>query len=356
MADKPTSTEATPAPAFVPERESATLTKIQKLAALLIILGPDTAAQILKNLDGQELEAISTEMAKTAWISPELRADILGEFSDLAVGATGGQRGGVEYTQSALEQAVGTVKASAIVNRVAPSRPVVPAMKQIVESDARQTFSLLKEEQPQTIALLVSYFPPEKASEVLALMKPELRDQVVERLATLEPAPIEAVEKVVAMLNERTKGKPPQALHQTGGLKSAASLLNALDKGTSKTILASLEIRNPKLVVAIQQKMFTFEDLALIDGTALQRVMREVDLRELAVALKAASPTVKNALLGCISKRAAATVNEEISFMGALKQRDLEAAQNKIVEIVRRLEAEGEIELGESGEKQNAAA
>ena len=164
----------------------------------------------------------------------------------------------------------------------------------------------------------------------------------------MSPTPIEVVEKVVEVLNLKLGGKHTRALNLTGGIKTAASVLNAMDKNFSKSLLISLEERNPELGQAIRQKMFTFEDLVNLDPNSLQKIMREVDLRDLAVALKTASDKLKNALLGSISKRAAETVNEEISFMGPLKLRDIESAQTRIIEVVRRLEGEGEIDLGDA--------
>ena len=147
------------------------------------------------------------------------------------------------------------------------------------------------------------------------------------------------------VLNRRAGVKPSRALNQTGGIKNAADLLNALDKNTGQSMLMELEKRNPELCQAIRQKMFTFEDLAMLDSNSLQKVMREVDMRDLAVSLKTASEPLRNQLLACISKRAAETVNEEISFLGPLKKKDIEAAQLRIIDNVRQLESQGEIDL-----------
>jgi flagellar motor switch protein FliG len=193
---------------------------------------------------------------------------------------------------------------------------------------------------------VVSYLSPEKSSQLLVLFRSELRDQVVERLATLGPTPVEVVERIVQVLNQRAGVKSTRALNQTGGLKNAADVLNSLDKNMSQSMLLELEKRNPELGQAIRQKMFTFEDLALLDSASLQKIMREVDMRDLATALKTASPALKKGLLGSISKRAAETVNEEITFLGPVKKKDIEAAQLRIIESARQLEGEGEIDLG----------
>jgi flagellar motor switch protein FliG len=321
------------------------MTKTQKLAALLIILGPESAAQILKSLSPQDLDTVSGEMAKLPVITQELRVEILREMSEVAMAAATSLRGGVEFTQTALEKAVGVYQATDIISRISPERGSSAAVKRLQEMEPRHLSNLLKDEHLQTITLVTSYLRPERASELLALLRPEQRDQVIERLATLEPTAPEVVETVVAVMQRRLNGKTTRGLNQTGGVKSAADLLNALNKTLSKSIITSLEERNAELGQAIRQKMFTFIDLTRLDSASLQKVMREVDMRDLALALKKSDDTVKAKLLSAISKRAAETVNEEISFMGAVKLKEIDAAQLRIIEIVRRLEGEGEIDL-----------
>jgi flagellar motor switch protein FliG len=325
----------------------ARMTKIQKLAALLILLGAESASHILKHFDDQELEGVTAEMAKISFVTQELQQELLHEFGSVAIQAGSSILGGLETTRAALEKSVGLFRASNIIGRVAPSRPTVASIQQIAEMDPRQILNLIKLEQPQTIALLLSYLTPEKSSRVLMLLRSELRDQVIERIATMAPAPIESVERLVDTLNRRVGTKCTRALTRTGGVKSAADLLNSLDKAVGKSLLVTLEERNPELGAAIRQKMFTFEDLAQLDSTSLQKILREVDMRDLAIALKTASDQVKTTLLACISRRAAETIDEEISFMGPLKLREIEAAQTRIIDIVRRLESEGEVDLGD---------
>jgi flagellar motor switch protein FliG len=328
------------------EVELSKLTKVQKLALFLIIVGPEAAAAILKNLDEHEMEAVSLEMSKQGLISQQLQNEILREFSSVALEASTAVRGGSDFTQNTLEKAVGTYKAANMMARVSPSKtPVVGAMQKLIDLETRQIFNLIKQEQPQTIALITSYLPSEKASQLLGMMRDEQRQLVIERLATLSPTPIEVVEKMVEVLVGKMSGKPTRALNQTGGIKSAAELLNSLDKAMSKTILSSIEERNPDLGASIRKKMFTFEDLAQIDLGGLQKIMREVDIRDLAVALKTASEQLKESLLSAISRRAAETVQEEMSFLGSLKLKEIEAAQMRIIDVVRRLETEGELEI-----------
>lgn len=335
------------------------LTRPQKLAVLLCMLGPDSAAQVLKNFDEREMELIIGEMGKLELISHELQHQVLREFASVAVQASTSVAGGAEIVRLTLEKAVGQSRAASIVGRAGNGGPQpVPSeiLRPIIEADSRELFNAVKTEHPQTIALMTSYLPPECASAFLNQCPVELRDKIVERLAMLQPTPIEVIEQIVAILSRKLGVKPTRAISETGGVKSAATLLNVLDRTMSKVVLTSIEERNPDLSKSIRAKMFTFEDLTRLDTGGLQKVMREVDTRDLAISLKKASYQVKTALLGAISKRAAETVKEEIGFLGNLKAKEIEAAQTRIVDIVRRLEGEGELDLNPQEENADAAA
>lgn len=330
------------------ESEISKLNKFQKLAVLFVIIGPDSAAQVLKSFDPHEVEIICSEMGKFNMISVELQNAILKEFSGVAIEASTSIRGGLDLAKSVLEKTLGLFKASEIISRVAPARTHVAAMQGIVDMDARQIYNLIRHEQPQTVALVLSYVGPEKAAEALGFFHPESRDKILERIATLAPTPIEVVEKVVDVLVAKRGVNQTRALNQTGGVKIVAEMLNSMDKQQGKSLLVAIEEHNPELGAAIRQKMFTFEDLANLENTIIQRILREVDLRDLAIALKTASEKLKGVLLSCITKRAAETVQEEISFMGPLRLRDIEGAQVRIIEVVRRLEGEGAIDIGDN--------
>jgi flagellar motor switch protein FliG len=254
----------------------------------------------------------------------------------------------VEYTRVVLEKSVGLFKAAEIVGRVGTRRTSVAAMQQIIDLDATSICNLLKEEQPQTVALVVSYLTAQKGSEVLKNLPESLQEQVVERLATLASTPIEVVETVGEVLSRKVGRKVTKALNQTGGIKSAAATLNAMDKTLRQGILNKLDERVPDLVRSIRMKMFTFDDLATLDLKSLQKILREVDAGRLAVALSAANENLRQALLGALSKRAAETVGDEISNLGKISLREIEQAQEGIVDVVRRLESEGEITLDAS--------
>jgi flagellar motor switch protein FliG len=321
------------------------MTSMQKLAALLIIVGPESAAAIMKNLNEAELARVTAEMTKLTLIDKPLQEEILNEFTEVVTQASSAVQGGVEYTKAVLEKFVGPTRAWELINRIAPVHTPVNSFQELLELDATQIHNIVKDELPQTVALIASYLPVDKVSQLLVLLRPELRGQVIERLATLAPTPVEVIERVVRVLSTKVGGQQKKASNQTGGVKAAADVLNAMDKNLSKRVLDSLEDRNPGLAQSIRQKLFEFDDLRTLDPNTLQRILREVQLTDLALALKNASEDLKKTLLGCLTKRAAETVAEEISYMGPRKLREVEGAQSRVVDVIRRLDAEGEIEL-----------
>jgi len=334
--------------------ENVALNKTQKLAALLIMLGPESGGAILRQLQPREVEAISREMARFTLITREQQVEILEEFSDVAVAASTSVSAGVEATRNTLEKAVGSFKASDILGRIVSTRaPVGGAMQAIADMDPRHIFNLVRDEQVQAITFIISHLSPEKAAQVLSLLRIEQRDQVIERLATLAPTPVEVAEKVVDVLNAKLGVKQTRAMTQTGGVTTAADILNAMDKTVSRTMLTSIEERNPDLSMAIRKKMFTFEDLLLLAPASIQRIMREIEMRDLTLALKKVSEPLKKLLLSNISRRAAESVQEELAFLGHVKLRDVEAAQFRVIDSVRKLEAEGEIDLDEARALEN---
>lgn len=333
--------------------ENAALNKTQKLAALLVMLGTESAAQILKQFQPREIEAISREMARFNLISQRQQQEILQEFSEVAVTASTSVSAGVEVTRNTLERALGSFKASDVLGRVVSTRAPLGAMQAIADMDPRHIFNLIRDEQAQAITFVVSHLSPEKAAQVLTMLRAEQRDMVIDRLATLAPTPVEVGEKVVDVLNAKLGVKQTRALTQTGGLTNVADVLNAMDKTVSRELLASMEVRNPDLSGAIRKKMFTFEDLLLLQPVAIQRIMREIDMRDLTMALKKASEPLKRLMLSNISRRAAESVQEELIFLGHVKLRDVEAAQFRIIDAVRKLEADGEIDLDEARATEN---
>ena len=322
------------------------LTASQKLAAFLVIMGEDAAAEIMKNFDDNERELVCAEMANLPLLDSTQQGAVLQEFTLMAVEARNSISGGVDFTRSVLEKSVGLFKAAEIIGRVGTARTSVATMQQIIDLDSSQICNLLKEEDAQTIALVTSYLSATKGSEVLMGLPERQREIVVEKLATLESTPIEVVETLGEVLSAKVGEKVSRALNQTGGEKSAAAVLNAMNKEDRKKLLDNIDERQPDLVRSIRMKMFTFDDLVHLDVKTMQKIMREVEADKLAIALKAATTALRDAMLGALSKRAAENVNEEIEGLpDNLSMRNIESAQNSIIDVVRQLETEGEISL-----------
>jgi flagellar motor switch protein FliG len=221
----------------------------------------------------------------------------------------------------------------------------VEVIKDISEMEGRQIFNLVKHEQPQTISFLLSYLDSAKSAEVFALLGPDLREEVIERLGTIESTSLELVSKIARSLGRHYDTKVRPAFHRSGGVRAVADLLNQLDKEMSKNLLARLEERNAQLSSAIRKKLFSFEDLNRLQAADLQRVLREVDSANLAIAMKSASEGLRDRIYGSISKRAAESLKEELEMLGPVRLKDVEAAQDTIIQVVRRLEEEGQITL-----------
>ena len=326
--------------------DSLNLNASQKLAAFLVIMGEDAAADIVKNFDDNERELVCAEMANLPLLDSQQQGEVLQEFTEMAVEARSGISGSVDFTRSVLEKSVGLFKAAEIIGRVGTARTSVASMQQIIDLDPTSITNLLKEEDAQTIALVLSYLSAAKGSEVLMGLPERQREIVVEKLATLESTPIEVVETLGDVLSSKVGERVSRALNQTGGEKSAAAVLNAMSKEDRKKLLDNIDERQPDLVRSIRMKMFTFDDLQTLDVKTMQKIMREVDAGQLAIALKAATTTLRDAMLGALSKRAAENVYEEIEGLpDNLSMRAIESSQNGIIDVVRQLETEGEISL-----------
>ena len=322
----------------------------QKLAVFLIIIGPEVAAEVLRQFEDADIELLCREMSNFNVVPSEVRKLALDEFAGLIGQSIGSSLGGVAYARKTLEMAKGEHKASNIIGRVGKEAGAsADVIREISEMEGRQIFNLLKHECPQTISFLLSYLDRTKAAEVFNLLQPDQRDEVVERLGTIESTSLDLASKIARNLGKRFVNKARPALHRSGGVGTVADLLNQLDKETSKNLLGRLEERNAALTAAIRKKLFSFEDLLRLQVADLQRVLREVDSANLAVAMKSASPTLRERIYAGISKRAAESLKEEIEMLGPVRLKDVEAAQETVIQAVRRLEEEGQISLEQEG-------
>ncbi|MES2692801.1 MAG: flagellar motor switch protein FliG [Verrucomicrobiota bacterium] len=332
------------------ELDYTKLNRQQKLAVFLVVIGPEAAAEVLRQFDDSEIEHLCREMSTLSIIPTPAAKLAMEEFSAVVAAGATSALGGLSYAQRTLEIAKGDYKASAIIGRVGPVGTSVEVIRDISEMEGRQIFNLVKQEQPQTIAFLISYLDSDKSSEIFSLLSPELREEVLERLGTIESTSLELVSKIVRNLSRHfdVKGRP--AFHTSGGVRAVADLLNKLDKETSKNLLARLEERNATLSSAIRKKLFSFEDLNRMQPADLQRVLREVDSANLAISMKSASETLRDKIYGAISKRAAESLKDELQMLGPVRLKDVETAQETIIQVVRRLEEEGQIALEGEGD------
>ena len=321
------------------------LNRQQKLAIFLIVLGPESAAEVMRHFDDAEIELLCREMSQYTMISDATRNRALEEFTPLVGESISATLGGLDYARRTLEIARGDYKAGTIIGRLGPAGSAVEVIKDNSEMEGRQIYNLIKNEQPQTISFVLSYLEGAKAAEIFALLSPDLREEVVERLGTIDSTSLDLVGKIVRNLGKHFDNKVRPTYHRSGGVRAVADLLNGIDKEMSKSLLARLEERNAQLGAAIRKKMFSFEDLSRLAAADLQRVLREVDSANLAVSMKSATEPLKEKIYASISKRAAESLRDEIGMLGPVRLKDVEVAQDAIIQVVRRLEEEGSISL-----------
>jgi flagellar motor switch protein FliG len=329
--------------------EYAKLSRQQKLAIFLIVVGPEAAAEVLRQFEDAEVEMLCREMSAFTMVPEEAQRQAMEEFTSIVAQSSTSVMGGLGYAQRTLEIAKGDYKASSIIGRVGPVGTSIEVIKDISEMEGRQIFNLIKAEQPQTIAFVLSYLDSPKCAEVFTLLSPDLREEVIERLGTIESTSLDLVGKIARSLGKHLDTKVRPTFHRSGGVRAVAGLLNQLEKDMSKTLLARLEDRNTSLGTAIRKKMFSFEDLGRLQQSDLQRVLREVDMGALATAMKSASAPLRDKIYAALSKRAAEGLREEIELLGPVRLKDVEVAQDGIIQAVRHLEEEGQISLDNEG-------
>lgn len=321
----------------------------RKAAILIMSLGPEKAKQIFQHLSDEDIEQLTLEIANMNKISPEMRDEIMDEFHQMAVAQDYISQGGITYAKELLEQALGPQKASNIINRLTSSLQVKP-FDAIRKADPSQLLNFIQGEHPQTISLIIAYLEPNQASAVLSGLRPELQAEVAKRVATMDRTSPEVIKEVERILEQKMSTLVVNEYATAGGVDSIVNILQSVDRGTEKTIMDELDDTDPELADDIRKRMFVFEDIVLLDSRAIQQVMRVVDMKDVALALKTASDDVKEFIFTNISNRAAEMLKEDIEFMGPVRLREVEEAQQSIVNEIRRLEEEGEIIVARGGE------
>lgn len=324
----------------------------RKAAIILVALGTEVSSHIFKHLDENEVEILTTEIAKLQNVSPDERRAVLEEFHQLTMAQQFIAQGGIEYARKVLEAALGVEKAKEILDKV--QRAIRTTGFNLLENvDPTQIVNFIQKEHPQTIALLLAHMGAENAAALLNALPAEVQVNVATRIATMESISPEVINQVEHVLTEQVKALFGGNVSEIGGIKSMAEMLNFVDRGTEKNILSNMERENPELATEIKNLMFVFEDILLLDDRSMQRVLKEIDTKELSLALKGASEEVQNKFFKNMSQRAGEMIKEEMEYMGPVRLKDVEECQQRIVEIVRRLEDEGEIVIrGRGGEEE----
>ncbi len=330
--------------------KSDQLTGKQKAAVLLMSLDVEIAAKVFQELDMKEVENIAVEITNLKDLPQIVVEDVIDEFYQLMTAQNYMVEGGLDYAQVLLERSYGPEKAREIVEKIRVLT-TVRGFNILKKSDPQQLASFLSKEHPQTIALILSHLPSDQSAEVLAEFNEQLRSETVMRIAKLgkvSPALVSQVEHVVDQIAEQTLS---QNLAAAGGAQLVANILNKSNNASAKAMIENIEEKDFNLAVEIKRLMFLFEDIILIDDKGVQRVLREVDKRDLALALKVTDEKVKQKIFKNMSERAAAVVKEELEFMGPVKLKEVEASQMRIVDVIKRLEEQEEIVIGGQGKE-----
>ncbi len=321
---------------------------LQKAAILLIVLGPERSANVFKHLKEEEIEELTLEIANTRSVTPQVKEDILNEFYEVCLAQQYIAEGGITYARELLEKALGNEKAMDVIGKLTASLQVKP-FEFVRKTDASQLLNFIQDEHPQTIALILSYLSPGQSALIISALPPEKQADVAKRIAVVDGTS-PAVSKVVEeLLESKLSNLVNQDYTISGGVDAEAEIPNTVDRGTEKHIMETLEIEEPELADEIRKKMFVFEDILLLDDRAIQQVLRNVDNNDLAIALKNANEQVQTAIFNNMSKRLAVMIKEDMEFMGPVRMKDVEEAQQKIVNIIRKLEDSGEIIISRGG-------
>ena len=321
---------------------------LQKAAILMIALGPEKASKLFKHLKEEEIEALTLEIANTKSVSQQVKDDVLDEFYELCLAQQYIAEGGIGYAKELLENALGAERATDVIGRLTASLQVRP-FEFIRKKDPGTLLNFIQDEHPQTIALILAYLPSSQSSQIISALPPEKQADVAKRIAMMDRTSPDVIQEVEAVLEKKVASLANQDFTIAGGVDSIVEILNSVDRATEKHILETLEIEEPELADEIRKKMFVFEDILLLDDKSIQRVLREVDNSELAIAMKAANEQVQEAIFNNLSKRLAVMIKEDMEYMGPVRMKDVEEAQQKIVNIIRKLEDSGEIIISRGG-------
>ncbi|MCL1996894.1 MAG: flagellar motor switch protein FliG [Defluviitaleaceae bacterium] len=325
------------------------LTGKEKAAILLIALGPEKSSEVFKHFKEDEIEAITLEIANTMTIMPEIKNGVLEEFYQICLAQEYITEGGIGYAKQILESALGESKAFDIISKMTNALQVRP-FDFIRKADASQILNFIQHEHPQTIALIMSYLKPTQAAQILSDLPQDRQSDVSRRIAIMNRTSPDIIKEVEKALEKKLSSLMVEGQMVVGGVDSVVEILSSVDRSTEKSILEALENEDPELSDEIRKKMFVFEDILGMSNRDVQLVLRQdIDNKELAVALKGSTPELQDLILSNVSKRLASMIREDMEFMGPVRRSDVEEAQQRIVNIIRRLQESGELIVSRGG-------
>ena len=334
--------------AAVPSEVLKGFNGMQKASILLISLGPEKSSQLFQHLKEEEIEELTLEIANTRSVTSQIKEAVIEEFYGVCLAQQYIAEGGINYAKELLEKALGEDKAIDVISRLTSSLQVRP-FEFIRRTDPSQLLTFIQDEHPQTIALILSYVPASQSAMVLSALPPDRQTDVARRIATMDRTSPDTIKDVENILETKLASLVNQDYTLVGGVDAVVEILNTVDRATERHIIETLEIEDPELADEIRKKMFVFEDILLLDDRSIQRVLREVENNDLAMACKNANEQVQNAIFKNLSSRLAVMIKEDMEFMGPVRMKDVEEAQQKIVNIIRRLEDSGEIVISRGG-------
>ena len=327
----------------------AKLTGGQKAAVLMVTLGDETASNIFKYLEEDEIQTISREIAITKHVQPEVAEEVLEEFHTMTQARSYISQGGIEYAKKLLIKSVGPEVARKIIDRLVKALESSAGFTSLERANPQQLSKFIQNEHPQTIALILAHLNASQAAELISSLPEALRSDVAMRMASLQEISPEVVRRISLILEQKLEALGSFATEAYGGVRAVAELFNRMDRNTGRAVLEKIETENPQLAASIRDLMFVFDDILLIDDNGITEILKRADKKTLTIALKGTSEELQNQFFRNMSSRAVELMKEEMEFMGPVKLKDVEKSQHEVVEIVRQLEEEGVISIGGGG-------
>jgi flagellar motor switch protein FliG len=327
----------------------AKLTGGQKAAVLMVTLGDETASNIFKYLEEDEIQAISREIAITKHVQPEIAEEVMEEFHTMTQARSYISQGGIEYAKKLLIKSVGPEVARKIIDRLVKALESSAGFTSLERANPQQLSKFIQNEHPQTIALILAHLNASQAAELISSLPEALRSDVAMRMASLQEISPEVVRRISLILEQKLEALGSFATEAYGGVRAVAELFNRMERNVGRTVLEKIETENPQLAASIRDLMFVFDDILLIDDNGITEILKRADKKTLTIALKGTSEELQNQFFRNMSSRAVELMKEEMEFMGPIKLKDVEKSQHEIVEIVRQLEEEGVISIGGGG-------